>query len=59
LRGKRVGIGTSGVGYNVTRDAILKFYGGTTSGPEHAPEFAPAEQNQALCNNKATKSTRS
>ena len=27
LRGKRVGIGTSGVGYNFTRDVILKFYG--------------------------------
>ena len=52
LRGKRVGIGTSGVGYNFTRDVILKFYGGTTSPPEHLLEFAPAEQNQALCNNK-------
>ena len=52
LRGKRVGIGTSGVGYNFTRDVILKFYGGTTSGPKHVLEFAPAEQNQALCNNK-------
>jgi len=52
LRGKRVGIGTSGVGYNFTRDVILKFYGETTSPPEHLLEFAPAEQNQALCNNK-------
>ena len=52
LRGKRVGIGTSGVGYNFTRDVILKFYSGTTSTPEHVLEFAPAEQNQALCNNK-------
>jgi uncharacterized protein len=52
LRGKRVGIGTSGVGYNFTRDVILKFYGGTTPGPEYVLEFAPAEQNQALCNNK-------
>jgi len=31
LRGKRVGIGTSGVGYNFTRDVILGFYGWTTS----------------------------
>ena len=52
LRGKRVGIGTSGVGYNFTRDVILKFYGGKTSGPERVLEFAPADQNQALCNNK-------
>jgi TRAP transporter TAXI family solute receptor len=52
LRGKRVGIGTSGVGYNFTRDVILKFYGGTTSAPELVSELAPAEQNQALCNNK-------
>src|SRR5215467_4578686 len=52
LRGKRVGIGPSGVGYNFTRDVILKSYGGTTSGPEHVLEFAPAEQNQALCDNK-------
>jgi TRAP transporter TAXI family solute receptor len=52
LRGKRVGIGTSGVGYNFTRDVILGFYGSTTSGPERVLEFAPAEQNQALCSNK-------
>jgi uncharacterized protein len=52
LRGKQVGIGTSGVGYNFTRDVILGFYGWTTSGPEHLLEFAPAEQNQALCSNK-------
>jgi uncharacterized protein len=52
LRGKRVGIGTSGVGYNFTRDVILGFYGSTTSAPERVLEFAPAEQNQALCSNK-------
>src|SRR5215470_3151909 len=52
LRGKRVGIGTSGVGYNFTRDVILRFYGWTTPGPEHVLEFAPADQNQALCNHK-------
>jgi TRAP transporter TAXI family solute receptor len=52
LRGKRVGIGTIGVGYNFTRDIILGFYGWTTSGPERVLEFAPAEQNQALCSNK-------
>jgi TRAP transporter TAXI family solute receptor len=52
LRGKRVGIGTSGVGYNFTRDVILGFYGWTTPDPERVREFAPAEQNQALCSNK-------
>ena len=52
LRGKRVGIGTSGVGYNFTRDVIRKFYSETTSAPERLVEFAPTEQNQALCSNK-------
>jgi uncharacterized protein len=52
LRDKRVGIGTSGVGYNFTLDAILRFYGWTKSGPEHVLEVAPAEQNQALCSNR-------
>jgi uncharacterized protein len=52
LRGKRVGIGTSGVGYNFTRDVILGFYGWTPPGLERAIEFAPAEQDQALCSNK-------
>src|SRR5271169_4598701 len=52
LRAKRVGIGTSGVGYNFTRDVILGFYGWTTSDPEHVLEFAPAEQNKALCSDK-------
>jgi hypothetical protein len=52
LRGKRVGIGTSGVGYNFTRDVILEAYGSTIPDPERVLEFAPAEQNQALCSNK-------
>src|SRR5215469_2038501 len=52
LRSKRVGIGTSGVGYNVTRDVILEAYGWTTSDPEHVLQFAPAEQNLALCSGK-------
>ena len=52
LRGKRVGIGTSGVGYNFTRDVVLGFYGSTIPDPERVLEFAPAEQNQALCSNK-------
>ena len=52
LRGKRVGVGTSGVGYNFTYDVVLGFYGSATSGPERVLEFSPAEQNQALCGNK-------
>ena len=52
LRAKRVGIGTSDVGYNFTRDVILESYGWTTSDPEHVLELLPAEQNQALCRNK-------
>jgi uncharacterized protein len=52
LRGKRIGIGTSGVGYNFTRDVILGSYAGTGSGPERTVELAPAEQNQALCSNE-------
>jgi len=52
LRGKRVGIGTSGVGYNFTRDVVLGFFGWTPPGPERATEFTPAEENEALCSNK-------
>jgi hypothetical protein len=52
LGGKRVGIGTSGVGYNFTYDVVLGFYGSATSSPERVLEFPPAEQNQALCGNK-------
>src|SRR6516165_3393235 len=52
LRGKRIGLGTSGVGYNFTYDVVLGFYGSATSGPETVLELPPAEQNQALCGNK-------
>jgi uncharacterized protein len=52
LRGKRVGVGTSGVGYNFTHDVVLGFYGSATSSPERVLELPPAEQNQALCGNK-------
>ena len=52
LRGKRVGIGTSGAGYTFTRDVVLGFYGWTISDPERVLELGPAEQNQALCSNK-------
>jgi TRAP transporter TAXI family solute receptor len=52
LGAKRVGIGTSGVGYNFTREVILGFYDWTTPDPEHVLEFAPAEQNRALCSDR-------
>jgi uncharacterized protein len=52
LRGRRVGIGTSGVGYNFTREVILGYYGRTMSGRERVLELAPAAQNQALCSDK-------
>jgi uncharacterized protein len=52
LRGKRVGIGTSGVGYNFTHDVVRGFYDSTISSPERVLELGPAEQNQALCENK-------
>jgi len=52
LRGKRIGLGTSGVGYNFTYHVVLGSYDSTTSRPERVLELPPAEQNQALCSNK-------
>src|SRR6201987_4043621 len=52
LRGKRIGLGTSGVGYNFTYHVVLGSYDSTTSRPERVLELPPAEQNQALCENK-------
>src|SRR3984893_15281977 len=52
LRGKRVGVGTSGAGYTFTRDVVLGFYGWTISGAERVLELGPAAQKQALCSNK-------
>lgn len=51
LRGKRVGIGTSGAGYSLTRDVVLGFYGWTISDFDRALEVGPADQNEVLCNN--------
>ena len=50
LGDKRVGVGTSGVGYNFTHDVVLGFYGSTISSPERVLELGPADQ--ALCENK-------
>jgi len=52
LRGKRVGIGKSGAGYTYTRDVLLELYDWMIPNPERVLEFGPAEQNEALCNNK-------
>jgi uncharacterized protein len=51
LRGKRIGLGTSGAGYAVTRDTVLGFYGWTISDFDRLLEVGPAEQNQTLCDN--------
>ena len=52
LRGKRIGIGTTGAGYTYTRDVVLGFYNWTISDADRLLELGPAEQNQALCDNK-------
>jgi uncharacterized protein len=52
LRGKRIGIGKSGAGYTYTRDVLLESFGWVIPDPERVLEFGPADQNEALCNNK-------
>jgi TRAP transporter TAXI family solute receptor len=52
LRGKRIGIGTSGAGYTFTRDVVLRYYNWTISDAERLRELGSAEQNQALCSDK-------
>ena len=52
LRGRRIGIGTTGAGYTFTRDVVLGFYGWTISDADRVLEVGPAEQNRALCNNE-------
>ena len=57
LRGRRVGIGSSGAGYNFTRKIILSYYTPSNDGraiadPADMPELSPTDQNQALCSNK-------
>jgi TRAP transporter TAXI family solute receptor len=45
LRGKRIGVGTSGAGFTFTRDVVLGFYGWKISDAERLLELGPAEQN--------------
>jgi TRAP transporter TAXI family solute receptor len=51
LRGKRVGVGSSGAGYPFTRDAVLRAHAWTIAELGPVLELAPEEQEQALCGN--------
>jgi TRAP transporter TAXI family solute receptor len=51
LRGKRIGLGTSGAGYAITRDTVLGFYNWTISDFDRVLELGPVEQNETLCAN--------
>jgi len=52
LKGKRVNIGNPGSGQRATMDVVLAAKGWTTSDFSLASELKPAEQSQALCDNK-------
>ena len=52
MRGKRIGIGTSGAGNSFTRDVLLEYFDWKISERQRLLEFGPAEQNQALCSDK-------
>ncbi len=52
LKGKRVNIGNPGSGQRATMDVVLKKMGWTTDDFKLAAELKPAEQSQALCDNK-------
>jgi len=52
LRGKRIGIGKSGNGYTYTLGVLLESFGWVIRDSERVQEFDPAEQNEALCDNK-------
>ncbi len=62
LRGRRIGIGSGGAGYNFTRNIILSYYrpgndglgndGRAIANPAEMPELSQTDQNQALCSNK-------
>lgn len=49
LRGRRVGLGTTGAGHAVTRDLVLGQFGWTISDFDRLLELGPAEQNRTLC----------
>lgn len=52
MKGKRVNIGNPGSGQRATMEVVLAAYGWKTSDFSLAAELAPAEQAQALCDNK-------
>ena len=52
MKGKRVNIGNPGSGQRATMDVVLKAKGWTTADFSLASELKPAEQSQALCDNK-------
>jgi len=52
LKGKRVNIGNPGSGQRATMDVVLAKMGWTTDDFKLAAELKPAEQSQALCDNK-------
>ncbi|HVL73477.1 MAG TPA: TAXI family TRAP transporter solute-binding subunit [Beijerinckiaceae bacterium] len=52
LKGKRVNIGNPGSGQRALMELVMKEKGWTTGDFALASELAPAEQSQALCDNK-------
>jgi uncharacterized protein len=52
LRGKRVGVGTSGAGYPFTRDVVLAAYGWTIGDLGPVLELDASQQERALCDNR-------
>ncbi|RKQ70342.1 TAXI family TRAP transporter solute-binding subunit [Oceanibaculum indicum] len=52
MKGKRVNVGNPGSGQRATMDVVLKAKGWTTADFSLASELKPAEQSQALCDNK-------
>ncbi|HSR55097.1 MAG TPA: TAXI family TRAP transporter solute-binding subunit [Alphaproteobacteria bacterium] len=52
LKGKRVNIGNPGSGQRATMEVVMRALGWTTKTFALASELKPAEQSQALCDNK-------
>jgi TRAP transporter TAXI family solute receptor len=52
LKGKRVNIGNPGSGQRATMEVVMRALGWTTKTFSLASELKPAEQSQALCDNK-------
>ncbi len=52
LKGKRVNIGNPGSGQRGTMEVVMDAYGWTADDFKLASELKPAEQSQALCDNK-------